>query len=228
MGGSCLKAEGNVNVNQWNFTSYQSLVPRYDTTLIYRIARSHQGHVLEICRGSSNWIFRLYTALLFPGWTHEVRTQVTGRHGWSPSNWMTRGTSNAQLPFWNKTTSANRCICVLATEILGKFSGASTRTLGRSEETLLSSGWTLSRSEFSSPNFNSAVRAKRSFAIHYLNLDIRLTTRLTPTFGCGIFFGCFWSQITTESEGGFFGSHFSVTLLRNLADFGNEIHFSRK
>ena len=94
----------------------------------------------------------------------------------------------------------NRCICVLMTEILRKISVARTRTLGRDEETLLSSGWTLIRSELSSPNFNSSVRAKWLFAIRYLNrvikplcnkLDIFLTTRLTPTFGRAILFTCF-------------------------------------
>jgi len=74
------------------------------------------------------------------------------------------------------------------------------QTLGRGEELLLGSGWTLIRSELSSPNFNSSVRAERSFAIHYLNivikplcgnLDICLTTRLTPTFSRGNLFACF-------------------------------------
>jgi len=92
------------------------------------------------------------------------------------------------------------CICVLVTEFLRKISVASTRTLSRGEVPLLSSRWTLIGSELSSPNFNSSVRAVRSFAIRYLNivikplcgnLDICLTTRLTPTFSCGILFGCF-------------------------------------
>jgi len=48
-----------------------------------------------------------------------------------------------------------------------------------------------------SPNFNSSVRAERSFAFRYLNvvikplcgsLEIFLATRLTPTFGRGILF----------------------------------------
>jgi len=47
-----------------------------------------------------------------------------------------------------------RCIRVLAIEIFPKISVASMRTLGRGEETLLSSGWTLIGSELSSPNFN--------------------------------------------------------------------------
>ena len=49
-----------------------------------------------------------------------------------------------------------RCIRVLATETLGKISVARTRsrTLGRDEEPLLSSGWTLIGSELASPNFN--------------------------------------------------------------------------
>ena len=77
---------------------------------------------------------------------------------------------------------------MLVTEISGKISVPRTRTLGRGEEPLLSSGWTLIGSELSSPNFNSSVRADRSFAIPYLNVvikplcgnvDICLTTRLT-------------------------------------------------
>ena len=64
----------------------------------------------------------------------------------------------------------------------------------------MSSGWTLIGSDLSSSNFNSSVRAKRSFAMHYLNvvikpfrgnLEICLTTRLTPAFGRGILFTCF-------------------------------------
>jgi len=74
------------------------------------------------------------------------------------------------------------------------------RTLGRGEVPLLSSGWTLIGSELSSLNFNSSVRAVRSFTVRYLNvvikplcgnLDICLTTRLPPTFGRGILFACF-------------------------------------
>jgi len=89
---------------------------------------------------------------------------------------------------------------VLATEISGKISVARTRTLGGGEEPLLSSGWTLIGSELTSPYFDSSVRAKRSIAIRYLNivikplcgnLDIFITTRLTPTFGLGILFVCF-------------------------------------
>jgi len=62
------------------------------------------------------------------------------------------------------------------------------------------SEWTLIGSELSSPNFNSSVRAERSFAFRYLNvvikplcgnLDIFRITRPTPTFGRGILFGCF-------------------------------------
>ena len=56
-------------------------------------------------------------------------------------------------------------------------SRARTRTHGRGEKTLLktlfSSGWTLIRSELSSPNINSSVRAERSFAIRYLNVVIK-------------------------------------------------------
>ena len=54
----------------------------------------------------------------------------------------------------------NRCIRVLSTEIFEKIS--STRTHSHGEETLWSSGWTLIRSELSSPNFNLSVRAERS------------------------------------------------------------------
>jgi len=93
-----------------------------------------------------------------------------------------------------------RCIRVLETENLGKLLVARTRTLSRGEEPLLSSGRTLIRSKLSSPNFNSSVRAEWPFAIRYLNvvikplcgnLDIFLTTRLTPTFGRGILFAWF-------------------------------------
>jgi len=59
------------------------------------------------------------------------------------------------------------------TEILGKISVTSTRTLGPDEEPLLSPGWTLIGSELSSPNFNSLVRAEGSFAIHYPNVVIK-------------------------------------------------------
>jgi len=75
---------------------------------------------------------------------------------------------------WNIITiDINRCIRVLATEIFGEISVASTRTHGRGEEMLLSSGWTLIRSELSSPNFNSSVRAERSFVALYLNAVIK-------------------------------------------------------
>jgi len=98
------------------------------------------------------------------------------------------------------------------------------RTHGRGEEPLLSSGWTLIGSELSSPNFDLSVRAERSFAIRYLNIVIK------PF--CGNLDIClnyyFQSQIATESERCFFGSRFSVALLRNLADFVIEIHFSRE
>jgi len=67
----------------------------------------------------------------------------------------------------------NRCICVLSTEIFRKVSVASMRTHDHGEETQLSSGWTLIGSELSSPNFNSSVRAERSFAIHYLNVVLK-------------------------------------------------------
>jgi len=131
-----------------------------------------------------------------------------------------------------------RCIRVLTTEISGKFPVASTRTLGRGEETFLSSGWTLIGSELSYPNFNSSVRTERSLAIRYLNavikplccgnLDICLINRLTPTFGCGILFAYFRLMIVTESERCSFGSRLSVTILRNLADFATDIYFGRE
>ena len=57
--------------------------------------------------------------------------------------------------------------------IFGKVSVASKRTRGRGEETQLSSGWILIGSELSSPNFNSSVRADRSFAIRYLIVVIK-------------------------------------------------------
>ena len=63
------------------------------------------------------------------------------------------------------------CIRMLATEIFGQILVAGTRKFG--EEMLLSSGWTLIGSNLSSPNFNSLVRAKQSFAIRYLNVVIK-------------------------------------------------------
>ena len=83
------------------------------------------------------------------------------------------------------------------------------------EKTQLSSGWTLIRSELSSPNFKSLVRTERSFAIRYPNVLIKpfavtlifaYTTRLTPTFSCGILIACFRLQIATKSERCFFRS----------------------
>ena len=113
---------------------------------------------------------------------------------------------------------------MLATKVLGKTLVTRTRTLGRGEEPLLSSGWTLNESELSSPNFNSSVRAERSFAIRYLNvvikplcgnLDIFLTTRLTPTFGRGILFACFSRGPRPKVKDAFFIALFS----RGLAQF---------
>jgi len=72
------------------------------------------------------------------------------------------------------------------------------RTLGRDEEPLLSSGRTLIGSELSSPNFTHL--SKWTIAVRYLNvvikplcgnLDMFLTTGLAPTFSRGILFACF-------------------------------------
>jgi len=43
-----------------------------------------------------------------------------------------------------------------------------------------------------------------------------------PTFGRGILFACFWSQIAIESGRCFFGSHFPVALLLTNDRFGHE------
>ena len=61
---------------------------------------------------------------------------------------------------------------MLAIKIFPKISVVSAQTHRHGDEALLSSGWTLIGSELSSPNFNS-VRAKRSFAIRYLNIVIK-------------------------------------------------------
>ena len=125
---------------------------------------------------------------------------------------------------------------MLATKILGKISVPSTRTLGRGEESLLSSGWTLIGSELSSPNFNS-VRAERSFAFCYLNavikpicgnLDICLNYQANAYFRSRNSVRVLQSRTATESESCFFGSRFSVALLHNFADFGAKIHFGRE
>ena len=93
---------------------------------------------------------------------------------------------------------------MLKTEFFEKLS-VSAQTHSRSEKAQLSSGWILIRSELSSLNFNSSVRAEQSFAIHYFNVVIKslcgnLATRLTPTFGREILFACFRSQTAIESE----------------------------
>ena len=49
-----------------------------------------------------------------------------------------------------------------------------------------------------------------------------------PTFGRGVLFACFWSQIAIESGRCFFGSHFPVVLLCNIAHFATEIHFGHE
>ena len=61
---------------------------------------------------------------------------------------------------------------MLATEIFANFFIASTQAHG-GDELQLSSGWILIRSELSSLNFNSSVRAKQSFAIGYSNVVIK-------------------------------------------------------
>ena len=82
-------------------------------------------------------------------------------------------------------------------------------TRGRGEETLWSSGWTLIGSELSSPNFNSSVRAKRSFAIRYLNAVIKpLRSRNSV-------------RVLSVAD----RDQKWKMLLSNLADFATEIHF---
>jgi len=77
------------------------------------------------------------------------------------------------------------------------------------------------------------VRAEWSFAIHYLNVVIKpicsnLEICLNYYFRSRNSVRLLRSQTVTESERCFFGSHFSVTLLRNLADFATQIHFDRE
>jgi len=62
---------------------------------------------------------------------------------------------------------------VLASDIFGKISVASTRTHSRDEEAQLNSGWILIESELSFLNFNSSVRAEQAFAIRYPNVVIK-------------------------------------------------------
>jgi len=117
---------------------------------------------------------------------------------------------------------------MLAAEILGK----KFRSRGREHSVAVryrcwvQDGLWSDRS-LASPNFNSLVRAVRSFAIRYLNvvikplcgnLDTCLTTRLTPTFGRGILFACFSRGLRPKVKDAFFGSRFSVALLHNLAE----------
>jgi len=87
--------------------------------------------------------------------------------------------------------------------------------------------------ELSSRNFNSSVRAERSFAICYLNVVIK------PL--CGILDICLNHYFRSQNSVRvlsvadcdrkwkmLFGSRFLVALLRNLADFATGIHFRRE
>ena len=137
---------------------------------------------------------------------------------------MTEATTRSFPRITHITLDVIRCNRVLATEICGKISVASMRTLGHGEKTLLSSGWTLIGSELSSPNFNSSVRAERSFAIHYLNVVIKplggnLDICLNYYFRSRNSVLVLQSRTATESEICFFGLRFSVALLHNLAHF---------
>jgi len=115
--------------------------------------------------------------------------------------------------------------CVPTTEIFGKISVASARTHCPGEEMLLSSGWALIGSELSSPTVNSSVTTERSFAIRYLNVVIKpLCGNLESCLNY-----CFRSRdsvclLSVATERCFFGSRYSVALLRTLADFATEIY----
>ena len=111
---------------------------------------------------------------------------------------------------------------MLTTEI----SVVSTRTLGRGEETLLSSGWTLIGSELSFPNFYSSVRAERSFAIRYLNVVIKPICSMLDIFLNYKANAEFRSRAFGRRSRPKVNDAFSVALLRNLADF--KIHFDRE
>jgi len=101
------------------------------------------------------------------------------------------------------------------------FSVTSTRTFGRGEEIRLSSGLTWIGSELSSSNFNSSVRAERSFAIRYLNIVIKplcgnLDYLANSYFRSWNSVCVLRSQIATQSERCFFW----ITLFgRALAQF---------
>jgi len=112
--------------------------------------------------------------------------------------------------------------CQNCQKILGVL--ACSWSLGRGEETLLSSGWTLIGSELSSPNFNSSVRAEWLFAIRYLTVVIK------PLCGniviCLNYYCRPRNSVHVLSVANryrkwkmLFGTRFSVTLSHNLADF---------
>ena len=99
------------------------------------------------------------------------------------------------------------------------FLVASIQTHGRGEKTQLSSGWTLIGSELSSPNFNSLVRAERSFAIRYpnvvikplcSNIDICLNYQANAYFRSRNSVRVLSVANATESHRCFFGLRFSV------------------
>ena len=69
-----------------------------------------------------------------------------------------------------KPSMVSALYCGLIPVFISIAAVARTQTLGRGEEPLLSSEWTLIESELSSPNFNSSVRVEQPFAIRYLNV----------------------------------------------------------
>ena len=98
---------------------------------------------------------------------------------------------------------------MLAAEFFEQISVESTRTHGHCEI----------RSDLSSANFNSSVRAERLFAIRYLNVVIK------PLCGnldiCLIYYfrsRTFGRTSRPKVKDAFFGSRFRVALLRNLAE----------
>ena len=88
------------------------------------------------------------------------------------------------------------------------------RTHGRGEEAQFSSGWILIRSELSSLNFNSSVGAEQSFAIRYLDVEIKFLCGNLDVYlnyeanSRGVLLACFCSQPATERERCFFQSRF--------------------